>query len=346
MGSPKTDDVAVTHDTEASPTGEHPSPSSITDLIGDGLVGFFLAILRLLPRRTCHRSARGLGRLLYALGGSRRKESVERAQELLGVTEREARSIVLGSYQTLVLNVVEPLQWIGAKGGEEWLDRVEIQGREHLEEAFQSGRPVLLCSGHIGAWELIPMIVGRLEKPIWVIGRPFANARLNVRLDRSKRPGVAGSIDKDEVRKLTEVMRRGEALLALLDQRARRHGLVMPFLGRPASQHRLAGAMGRRLKALCLPVYVIRKNTPFQWKLVVEAPVEVRADLEGLEAELDVMSAISDSLENLVRSHPEQWLWIHDRWYRAETGRETATMGQQAGDGESSSATPEGTNLS
>ena len=46
-------------------------------------------------------------------------------------------------------------------------------------------------------------------------------------------------------------------------------------------------------------------------------PIDLPRDADGL---IDVIAAtqkINDIVEGWVREHPEQWLWLHDRWRMA-----------------------------
>ncbi|MDE3120851.1 MAG: lauroyl acyltransferase, partial [Paracoccaceae bacterium] len=56
--------------------------------------------------------------------------------------------------------------------------------------------------------------------------------------------------------------------------------------------------------------YGIRRPDGLSFDIVIEAPIP-----HGTPQEMT--QALNDSLEALVRRHPEQWFWIHRRWKAA-----------------------------
>ena len=47
---------------------------------------------------------------------------------------------------------------------------------------------------------------------------------------------------------------------------------------------------------------------------VVEKFPEIPSNLSKNEAELFITQTCNDIFENIVRSAPEQWFWMHNRW--------------------------------
>ena len=265
--------------------------------------------------------ARGISRLACGLLRGRRRRASERIVTCLGLRSGDARvkAILRGAYQCLALNAVEPMlveRLLDA--GRPPPEIVRIEGQEHLSGAFASGRPVLICSGHIGAWESVPVLLARLHQPIWAMARPLTNPLIERYLAERRLRCVRGTVSKDGGGlKFARIMRAGEPLGLLLDQNAGSKGVILDFLGLPASHHTVAGVMAQRFGAQVLPLYLIREPQPLRFRMIVEPAITADPALPAEKAELDVVERLTRSMERIVRAHPDQWLWLHDRWRHA-----------------------------
>lgn len=276
--------------------------------------------------------ARGLSRLACWLLRERRRRTRSRIEAGLGLKPQDPRveKILEGAYLTLALNAVEAIiverrLARGATPG----DFMTIEGGEHLERAFASGKGVLICTGHFGAWELIPVFLARLYVPIWAMARPLSNPLLERYLSARRLHCVRGAVSKDGGGlKFARIMRAGEPLGLLLDQNAGSSGVILDFLGLPSSHHTVSGVMAQRFGAEVLPVYLIHERRSLRYHMVVEPPITADPRLPVEESQLDVVRRLSRSLEDRVRAHPEQWLWLHDRWRHAERVLRLAASGQ------------------
>ncbi len=290
-----------------------------------------LGLLWSLPDRVAVRGMRWFGRVAASVCRSRRQTAQSRVQECLGVDADRASQIARGAFVSMSLNMIEPelLRRRMAEDDFVFDDHFVIEGREHLQAALASGRGVVFCGGHFGAWEVFPSVMAQLGHPIWIMARAVANPHVEAWLAKRVRVGtVRGVVPKEGgIPKLARALKRGEPMALLLDQRARGHGVVLPFLGRPASHFKTAGMLSRRFGALLMPFYVLRErpaeNDDWAYRVVFEAPIEEPLpELTARDAEIEMTRRVSVSLEAQVRRHPDQWLWLHDRWKAAWRGED------------------------
>jgi len=188
-----------------------------------------------------------------------------------------------------------------------------------------------------------------LAEPIWCIARVLDNPLLERDLTARRLLTGRGIIPKDGgVLKLVRTLRAGELVAVLLDQNAGRKGALLDFLGEPSSHHTVAGVMARRCGAAALPVYLLRAGPGGRLRVVIEPPVQADPGLDDDAAVLQITRRISASLERQVRAHPEQWLWLHDRWRHARRvlrlERQAEAGGASSGAGANRMATAQGTN--
>jgi len=281
----------------------------------------FLGLVRVAPEAASEGLARVLGGLARRALPGRCRRASERVRTCLGLAPGDPRiaAIVTGAFQTLALNAVEPVvieRWLDA--GHSLEGRIRIEGREHLSGAFASGRPLLICTAHIGAWETIPVLVSRLHRPIWAMARPLGNPLIERYLSARRLRSVCGTVSTDGGGlKLARLMKSNEALGLLLDQNAGSKGVILDFLGLPSSHHVVSGVMAQRFGALVVPLYLLREPDGRQYRFVIEPPIAADPGLPAEQAQLDVVVRVSRSMERMVRAYPDQWLWLHDRWRHA-----------------------------
>ncbi len=277
--------------------------------------------------------AAGLARLLWV---SRRRNAEALVATRLGhpAGSAESRRIVAGSLRTLLLNLVEPvaLQRLLARG--QPLDSLlRVEGAEHLDRALASGRGVIVASAHIGAWESLSIVLHQLGKPSWGVWRTSRNPRIDRLLVERRLRWMRGHLPKRGcAQRMKCLLRSGEWLALPLDQAAGRHGVRLDFLGAPASHHMVAGVMSMSARALVLPVYLLREPEPLHFRLVVEPALEARAGRAAVLSPLELTRRLSHSLERQVLAHPDQWLWVQDRWRGAAKAREPGVRPPAAAD--------------
>jgi len=312
--------------------------SAVRNAVEDVTVGAMMRAVTWLPAGVVLGCARALALGVNVMLPARRRHAQALVRERLGprVGEASASRIVEGAFRTLALNAVETLLVERAlRRGTRPDELVTVEGAEHLRTALAGGRGALLCGAHLGAWELTPLLLSTWFTPIWVVARRLDNPRLERRLAAHRGRFTRGSVAKEGgAPQLVRILRSGEAVGMLLDQNAGRGGVVMDFLGAPSSHHKVAGVLARRFRAPALPVYLLREPGNLRFRMRIEAPIEADPALPAEEAEREVVARLSASLAAQVRAHPEQYLWLHDRWRHAQraarlSAREAAARGSR-----------------
>jgi Kdo2-lipid IVA lauroyltransferase/acyltransferase len=319
--------------------------SALRDWSEDISVGVMMRVVQWLPTRLVLGGTRALALVARVLLVGRRRRTQTLVAQRLGADGEGERGkrIVAGAFRSLALNAVEPLLVERElRRGVPHDALVIVEGAEHLRAALAAGRGALLCGAHLGAWELTPLLLSKSFAPVWVVARQLDNPRLERRLAAHRGRFTRGSVAKDGgASQLVRILRSGEAIGMLLDQNAGRGGLIMDFLGAPSSHHKVAGVLARRFRAPALPVYLLREPGNLRFRLIVEAPIEADPALPPDEAERDVTARLSASLAARVRAHPEQYLWLHDRWRHAQRA---VRLARDAAAGDSRLAVAQGTN--
>lgn len=270
---------------------------------------------RLLPLRAADAVGRGLGHLFLLLDGRRRRLAA--ANLALAFPEKERAEV-----DALVRGVFAHFGGLAAElfrsetePAEELLCRIETVGVENARAAAASGRGVFFATPHLGNWEWAALATGALGIPVTIVARPLDNPLLDARLTAMReRTGGHVVSKRDAARTILRTLRAGGVVGILADQRARPpDAVVVPFFGRPASTTTAIARFAQRTGALVLPVVCLRV-APGRYRLVYSEPLDPLS-LPPAEREVEPFTArVTALVESQVRSAPEQWLWLHDRW--------------------------------
>lgn len=190
--------------------------------------------------------------------------------------------------------------------------RVEVEGREHLDAALASGKPVLFYGAHLGSWELMPVSAAMLGFTCHIFYRAPNNPLL-LKLFTTRRAqgelipkGAAGA------KRAFALLKKGENLGILVDQKLN-DGIAVPFFGRDAMTSTVLAEFALRFDAPMVPIRCTRLPGA-RFKLAYGAPLEVAKTGERKDDVKTIMTAVNAQMESWIRENPGQWLWLHKRW--------------------------------
>jgi KDO2-lipid IV(A) lauroyltransferase len=269
-----------------------------------------LRLVALLPYPAAMAAGRMLGRLVYLISGSRRKVVDTNLQHCFPEKSREERErIKRASYQNIGVSIIEmALCWW-------WPDRrlaplVELEGKEYLDAVLDSGRGAILLSGHFTSLE----IGGRLLSmylPFQAMYRTQRNALFDSYLYTRRRSYLADVVSRKDTRKLIRGIRSKIPTWYAPDQDFRRERNVFaPFLGVPAATITAGSRLAQTTGAAMLPYYPERKLDGSGYVLRIGPPLENFPSGDDVED----ATAINRSIGDFVRLHPENYMWIHQRF--------------------------------
>ena len=199
---------------------------------------------------------------------------------------------------------------------------VTYEGLEHYVNAVNSGRGVILLTGHIGAWELSVFAHSINGYPMSFLKRNVDNPLVE-RLGEQYRSRFGNrSIDKKgSVREIIKTLKSGGVIGILADlNTSRDEGVFCDFFGTPACTTAGVATLALRTGALVVPGYLLWDEAAQIHRLHFEPPVEM-IDTGNQKEDVQTNTArYTKVLENVIRRHPNQWLWIHRRWKTRPVG--------------------------
>lgn len=197
--------------------------------------------------------------------------------------------------------------------------RIEIGGLDTLDAAIARGKGILLVSGHFANWEIMPFAARDYGITGGVIVRPANNPFVNRFLERARiKNGMAEQIPKGPsgTRRIFSLLRKGEAALLLVDQRAS-EGITIPFFGRDAFTTPAPAALALKLGAVVVPASNERVKGA-RFRMMVHPPIEPPNTGDPDRDLVEFTAAMTRFIEERVRERPHEWLWIHKRWVRKD----------------------------
>jgi KDO2-lipid IV(A) lauroyltransferase len=195
--------------------------------------------------------------------------------------------------------------------------RVTIEGLSRFNEAYARGKGVILLSGHIGNWEMSLRRID-LEAPgkVHPVIRRIKNPVVHKFVDEHRRRyGKGESILADlGVRPLVKALSKGDVLVVLLDQNAGvGEGEFVPFFGRPACTYSSLAKLSLFLGIPVLPASSHRRPDGTH-HATIHPPIFPVSDLSQEEGIRILTALYTKAIEEMIRPHPEQWIWMHRRW--------------------------------
>lgn len=263
-----------------------------------------------------------LGDLFHLFGSNRRKilrfnlklafpEFSKRDRDRLA--RRIARHFGRMSLDTLRLHSHSP---------EQMSAETDVAGLKNLDKAVAAGQGIFTLSAHIGSWEVAGLIGGKHFKDgIATVNRPLDNPYLEHRLaEYRSRFGNVSLGKKGIARSMMTRLKNGRAVGMLIDQRPLEHeGIEVPFFGQQTLTHTILARLVKRTMVPVLPIFGIW-NGPGSYTVEFGDPVMPETLSPDELEEEPLTTRFSKITEAIIREHPEQWLWYHDRWRELRLG--------------------------
>lgn len=272
-----------------------------------------MAGVRLMPMAAVRACGGALGRMVSVVDRFHRRIALANlARALPSRSEAERQAVVdsmFAHFGSLLLELIR----FGTLSKEQIFARIEVEGEEHVRQAYQQGRGVLFFTGHFGYWEIQAIAFALHMQPISVLARPLDNPHLHARLEQIRTcTGNSVIYRQGALRRVLRELGQNRGVAMLIDQHLHSDAVYVDFFNRPAATTSALAALALRTGAPVLPVFALPLPGG-RYRLVYERPVPAPRE-EGPEAIRELTQRCTDVLEMYVRRDPHLWLWMHRRW--------------------------------
>jgi KDO2-lipid IV(A) lauroyltransferase len=194
----------------------------------------------------------------------------------------------------------------------EEVNSAEVYGREHLEAAHALGKGVLIITAHYGNWERFAHWFTVNGYTLNVVARDANQGAVTERVTELRNKAGAAVLSRgNAARAILSKLKSGDLVGILNDQN--NGDCFVPFFGKPCGTALGPAVIHLRTGAPLVPSYFTRLG-PGRYRADFLPPV-LGEDHE--RDEIKITAHLNEILESVIRQHPEQWLWLHDRWKSA-----------------------------
>ena len=296
--------------------GAPPARPSGADCLAYIAARGLLGLLEALPSAVAIRVAHGIGLACgFVVPKWRAVAECNLRNALPELSRSERKKILRGVYRNLG-RVAFALAKVPTWSEGDLRKHVEFVGLEHFREGLSRGRGVMLLTAHLGNWELGALAHGAVEGPVHVMVRPIDNGLLDRLVERLRCAHGNKVISKrSSARQVLRVLRQNGTVGILADQHAiREEAVFVDFFGIPAASSKGFAQLAIRSGSAVVPAVAWWEATSGRHVVEYGPPIDViRTDNPSRDIEANTQR-FQSALEERVRRHPEQWLWIHRRW--------------------------------
>lgn len=274
-------------------------------------------IIKVLPRSWIYSFATKIASLGYIIAHKQRKIALENLTAVFGKEKTEAQ----------IKKMAKDCFTFMAKSGAEMIffterpsllrKRVDIAGKENLDEALSRGKGVILVSAHFGNFPLMLLKLSLEGYKTASIMRHMRDKRVEkIFLKKRSQFGIKTIYSQPRkvcVAESIRSLRNNELLFIPLDQNFGTGGVFVDFFGRKAATATGPVVLAKRTKATILPCFMLRQNDD-RHKIIFEPPLNlVEAKTEQESVSINIQN-LTNTIESYIRRYPAEWGWIHRRW--------------------------------
>jgi Kdo2-lipid IVA lauroyltransferase/acyltransferase len=265
-----------------------------------------------------YKMALGLGDIIGYLAFSvlriRRQVTLTNLHKSFGntYTDRQYNKIGCRAYRNISKSMIE--YGLFPSLDKKALDRLlTIEGGEHFEKIKESGKGAVLVTGHFGSWELMGAYIAQHGWPIdYLVGEQH-NLKVNKIMNDHRRMFGIGLIELGvAARGVIKAVREGRMVAMLSDQDAGSDGVIVEFLGRPASTPKGPAAFAIKTGVPLICGYAVRDG--YHHRICIEPPIDINLTGNKEEDIRAATQAYTSILEKYIKEYPDHWFWPHRRW--------------------------------
>lgn len=278
-------------------------------------------LLRRLPLSVARPLARALGHLSYAFLSDRirRRGLLNLAVAHPERSDAELESLLRETYlnqgvcfQHGMALVSRPEQTVALHPESETV-------RARIQSVLDEGKGLILVTGHLGAWEVLNLLVSQWF-PMTMVARRSRTPAMNRMMDRIRTSnGGKVAYHDDSPRELMRALGRNEIVAIVADVPFRDVATrEVEFFGHPTAMPTAPLAIARQSGAPMLFIASVLEGDHYQ--VVMDGPhhVERSGDRDG-----DIATAHQPwaaFLERVITAHPQNWVPVVDSWKKMKVG--------------------------
>lgn len=227
---------------------------------------------------------------------------------------KKAKSLAKANFISISQTVAEVLLLINDRIN---LDDVMQNGESAVKKVKEltknNKNGIIFVTAHFGNWEFLAHYFATKGFPVSVVGRYGNNSLIedNITFPFRHKFGNDLIYKDDAMRNMIKLLKNHGNLGILTDQKT--GNFKAEFFGRECYTTKSVATLFLKFNPVIIPIFAKRIDKT-KFEIIVEKFPEIPSNLSKNEAELFITQTCNDIFENIVRSAPEQWFWMHNRW--------------------------------
>jgi len=300
------------------------------DLLAYVGVRLFAMFVHMFGWEANYRTARVIGNLLYRFDRRHRRRALTHLRlSFPGWSEQKYHRIAKASMRNLVYLGLEVLFTTRLITPGRWRRHIKLTNQaENIRLLLERKTALIYVTGHFGNWEVVGYAMAALGFPNVAIARPMDNPYLDryVLGVREKR-GMTILGKRGATESLDDLLVNKAAVSFIADQDAGRKGVFVDFFGRPASTYKSIALMAMAHGSPVIVGYGRRLDEEYHFEIGIQRIIHPHEWADKDEPMRWITQEYTTALEQVIRTAPEQYLWVHRRWKHRPKGEPPAPDG-------------------
>jgi KDO2-lipid IV(A) lauroyltransferase len=293
-------------------------------------VRIFAMLVHMFGWEANYRTARWLGNLIYRFDRRHRNRALEHLRRSFPLwSDEKYHRVAKASMRNMMYLGVEILFTTRLVTPGRWRRHIELTNTsEVIRMLVERKRPLIFIAGHFGNWEVVGHTMAALGFPSVAIARPLDNPYVNeYMLGVRERAGQTIYDKKGAVQAVDRVLSANGAVCFIADQDAGRKGLFVDFFGRKASTYKSIALLAMQYNAPVSVGYGRRLDEQYHFELGIQRTIHPHEWADKADPLTWITQEYTTALEEVIRTAPEQYLWVHRRWKHRPKGEEPGPDG-------------------
>ena len=272
----------------------------------------------IIPKKSLYKICLLFGKIYYFIDKNRRNITLKNLSIVYPNKNKSFKNkLSKNIYRHFSLIIADLILIVTKRLGDKELNQLtDIYGMEHLQNAINSNKGILVITGHVGCWELIPRILSMItNKKINIIARKSKNIVFeDLFIKKLRKNTNVNIVFKDNsLMSFVKGFKNKEINGILIDQNQKNNqGTLISFFKKEASTTLTPALLQIKYNPVCLPIFMIKsKNNKFEF--IINKPIEVNYNLSDKNL-INLTLKHQKELEDIILKYPDQWLWMHNRW--------------------------------
>jgi len=241
------------------------------------------------------------------------------------LTEEEKQRIAQESFRTMIRGFMETLFCVFTFRTR-FDPFIELEGKEHLEQALAEGKGAIGVTAHLSTFTLIGAKLNTSGfSNTWILGAQTHPRIAGVWKWMTEKAGSNVIIIDSPIsfhKAIMRALRKGEIVIFVCDENQKQGGVLVEFLERTMALPVGPAVYHLQTRAPILPIFILHEGDRGH-KIIVNPPIEVTLSGDEEHDVFTITEQIARCMESYIRQYPGQWSWISKRRIRTRTRRKT-----------------------